>query len=603
MLRYSKLLLVLIVLITGCQSDKISTDKTKAGEASVLSENERNKKAMDHFINGNVADMKGDHAAAILEYQDALKLEKSAGVHYALSKDYLILNKLSLALDNAKQAIRLDSSNADYYYLLADIYTSARQMDSAAIAYEKIIRKDSSDVQALFFLASIYEHNKPTKALEIYKKIIETNGPDWNVLARVAEIYNRLGNTEEAVKSVEELSAIDPSNLDLQKLVVETYLKAKKYDPALKKVEELLQQFPDDLALIELKGQIYLQQENWAEAAKQFSLLLENPKINLDAKIRVGSIYFIQSVKDTTLLPTVKEMFTKLDKDTTDWQIKMFLGEIALREKKDTVAIRYFKQVTDLAKWNGEAYVRLGGLYFDNKKYMDAISLLEDAVMSFPDDFAINLILGLSLSQSNSFIEAEPYLQKSVELNPTDINALSALGYTLSRLNQNDEAIIYLNKALVLEPKNVDLLGTLGLIYNEQKKFKECDSIYSKALEIDSTNALVLNNYAYSLSERGIELQRALNMVSKAVEKDPKNPSYLDTIGWVYYQLGNYELAELNIRKAIDAEPDNSTIVEHLGDVLFKKGNKTEALSVWEKALKLNSDNHDLKNKIEKGEL
>ncbi len=601
MLRYSKFLFLLIILIAGCQSDKITTNNDKANEASSLSDSERNKKAMEHFINGNVADMKGDHAAAILAFQDALKLEESAGVYYALSKDYLLLNKLSLALDNAKQALRMDSSNVDYFYLLADIYTSARQMDSAAIAYEKLIQKDSSDVQALFFLASIYEQNKPTKALEIYKKIIELNGPDWNVLARVAEIYNRLGNAEESVKSVEELSAIDPSNLDLQKLVVETYLKAKKYDSALKRVEELLKLFPDDVALIELKGQIYLQQDNWTEAAKQFSLLLENPKINLDAKIRVGSIYFIQSVKDSTLLPTVKEMFAKLDNDTTDWQIKMFLGEIALREKRDSVAMHYFKQVTDLAKWNGEAYARLGGLYFDNKKYADAINLLEDAVMSFPDDFAINLILGLSLSQSNNFIEAEPYLQKSVELNPKDINALSALGYTLSRLNQNNDAIIYLTKALVLEPNNVDLLGTLGLIYNEQKRFNECDSIYSKALEIDSANALVLNNFAYSLSERGIELQRALKMVSIAVEKDPKNPSYLDTIGWVYYQLGNYESAEINIRKAIDAEPDNSTIVEHLGDVLFKKGNKVEALSIWQKALKLNSENQDLKNKIEKG--
>ncbi len=603
MVRYSILFLLSIMLLAGCQSDKMITDKSKADSTTSSEDGDRSKKATDHFINGSVSDMKGDHAAAILEYQDALSLEKSAGVYYALSKDYLLLNKLSLAIVNAKQALLLDSANTDYYYLLADIYSSARQVDSATIVYEKLIKKDSTNAQALFNLASLYEQSKPSKALDIYRKLIELNGPDWNVLARVAELYDRLGNTEESVKSVEQLSAIDPSNLDLQKLVVETYLKAKKYDLALKKVDDLLLLFPEDINLIELKGQIYLQQENWNEAAKQYSILLDDPKISLDAKIRIGSIYFMQSVKDSSLLPVTKELFVKMDKDTVNWQVKMFLGEIALREKKDSVAISYFRKVTELARWNGEAFIRLGGLYFDGKKYPEAIELLQDAVISFPDDFAINLILGLSYSQSNKYAEAEPYLRKSVELNSKDVNALSALGYTLSRLNQNDDAIIYLNKALELEPKNVDLLGTLGLIYNEQKKFSECDSIYSKALEIDSTNALVLNNYAYSLSERGIKLESALHMVSKAIEKDSKNPSYLDTIGWVYYQLGNYEQAEINIRKALETEPKNSTIVEHLGDVLYKKGSKEQALSFWQKALELDSDNEELKMKIQKGEL
>jgi tetratricopeptide (TPR) repeat protein len=591
-----------LVLIYGCESSQVQKDR----EISAKGVNEpggKSKDAMDHFINGSLADMKGDYASAILEYQDALNLDKASGIYYALAKDYFLLNKLSLSLVNAKQAISTDSSNTDYYYLLADIYTNARMNDSAAAAYEKIIQLDSTDTHAYFNLAVIYEKSKSMKALEIYKKLIELAGPDWNVLARIAELYERMGETEEAVKTVEQLSAIDPSNTDLQKLVIDTYLKAKKYDKAMDKVNDMLRLFPDDQVFLEQKAQIFLQQNKWDEAATQYAILLKNPEIPIDTKIRIGSVYLTQSNKDSTLLPVAKKLFLSLDKDSTNWQVKMFLGEIALREKDDSLAISYFKEVTELARWNGEAWIRLGSLYFDNKKYTEAVNLLEDAVRNFPDNFAINFLLGISYMQLNKYLNAENYLKKAVDLDSKNVNALSAYGYTLNQLKQPEDAVYYLSEALKISPQNVELLGTLGLIYNTLKKYPESDSIYTKALEVDSANSLILNNFAYSLAERGIHLQSALKMAKEAVTKDSLNSSYLDTIGWVYYQLGNYELAEKFIGEAAKLDNHNATIIEHLGDVTYKKGKKNDAVAIWQKALDLNSDNPELKQKIEKGEL
>ena len=122
--------------------------------------------------------------------------------------------------------------------------------------------------------------------------------------------------------------------------------------------------------------------------------------------------------------------------------------------------------------------------------------------------------------------------KKASELDSTDVTALSAFGYTLSQLKENDEAIIYIKKALAISPNNINLLGTLGLIYDTQKKWNECDSVYLKALSMDSTNALINNNYAYSLSERGIKLDDALRMSKLSVKAEPKNSAYLDTMGW-----------------------------------------------------------------------
>ncbi|HEX2868824.1 MAG TPA: tetratricopeptide repeat protein [Ignavibacteriales bacterium] len=601
MLKNTIIIFGLAFLLFGCSSDKLQkSDEDKKSDAV---ESLQSKEAIEHFVDGSIADAKGDYASAIVEYQDALRMDPKAGVYYALAKDYLLTNKLFLALSHINSAIKLDSTNVDYYNVLAEVYTNGHQVDSAASAYQKIIKLDSTNVAAFYNLANIYQQSKPHEALSIYQKLLTITGPEWSVLARVAELYERMGNEDESVKTIEQLLRLDPSNVEVRKLLIESYIKQAKYDKALKSISELEEKLPEDLSLREMKAQIYLQQDDFQKALDEYNVILESPKVPMESKIKIGSIFLDQAMRDSTLLPMTRQVFEKLDKDTTNWQVKMVLGEIDLREKKDSAAISQFKEVTELAKWNADAWTRLGGLYFDNKKYEEAAKVLKEAVVNFPDNFPINLILGLSLSQMNNYSEARPYLQKAVYLNPKDLTALSAYGYTLNQLKEPDEAVRYIKEALKIDSSNVDLIGTLGLIYNSQKKWPECDSAYSKALSLDSNNVLILNNYAYSLAERGVRLQEALHMAEKAVEKDPGNSSYLDTYGWVYYMMGNYDKAEEYIRKAIALDSSNSTLIEHLGDINFKAGKKGKALEMWHEAFQLNTDNTELKTKIEKGEL
>ena len=197
--------------------------------------------------------------------------------------------------------------------------------------------------------------------------------------------------------------------------------------------------------------------------------------------------------------------------------------------------------------------------------------------------------------------DAKKYLQKAVLLNPNDVNSLSVFGFTLSQLNEENEALKYINKALSIDPDNVQLLGMAGMIYDNKEMWAECDSVYQKAIEIDSTNVVVLNNFAYSLAERGIRLDEALEMVSYSLKQEPENSSYLDTIGWVYFKMGEYQKAVPYIEKAFSMDKQNSEVIEHLGDVKFKLEFKEEAIKLWEEALELDQNNKLLKEKIERG--
>jgi len=598
------------ILLIGCSPQKeITSTEDNSGvnvnNNSITSTDststDTNDDAMDHFIDGAINDAKGDYASAILDYQDALRLDPKPGVYFALAKSYFRLNKYPRALQNCKKAISLDSTELEYQDLLGDIFTAASQFDSAAVVLEGIIKVDSNRVQTYYKLARIYENSKPLKAIKIYNKLTSILGPDWNVLIRVADLNEKLGQTDQAADALKKLLTIDPSNINIQKLLTQVYLKAKKYDDALKVVNDIIQFTPEDPGARQLKAQIYIDQNDWDSAAKQFAVIMNQPDVKYDNKVQIGIMYFNQSLKDSTLIPVTEKFFKDIDKDSTDWQIKMYLGAILYSEGKDSVAEKYFKEVTELARWNSDGWIRLGGMYFDNQKYAEAEKLMREAIVNFPQDFTINLIMGLALSQQGKNTEAKPYLKKAVDINPGDLNALSGYAFVLSQVNENEDAVKYLKKALALSPDNVNLLGTLGLVYNNMHNDAMSDSIYQKALDIDSTNALVNNNFAYALSERGIRLDDALRMIKIAINADSANSSYLDTMGWVYFKLKKYDLAKEYIKKAINAGGESATTLEHLGDIEFKMGNKKEAKTLWQKAYKLDTSNTDLKSKIEKG--
>jgi len=593
-------IIILLVVFISCSGSTAITDEKTDDNKSDLSADQKKKKALEFFINGGVFESQGNYESAAGQYEKALLYDSSAGLYYTLAKNYVYLNKLVLALNYSQKALKLDSSKIEYYDLLADIYNYGNKTESAIATLEKAIKIDSMNIELNYKLARLYEVDKPLKAVKLYNRILYQLGPDWSVLTRVAELQERLGNNDEAINALTKLLAIDPANIPLKKMLIEFNLKAKKYDDGLLLADEILELMPDDLETREAKAKLLLGKNDWEGASKEFDYILDQPDVSLDAKINIGANYFNKAITDSTILPIAKSFFTKLDEDTTDWQIKMYLGAIALSEGDDSVAIENFKFVTENANWNVAAWVRLGGLYFDNRKYDEAEVVMSEAVLSFPEDFYVNLILGLSLAQQSKHSEAEKYLKKSSLLNPTDITALSAYAFTLNQLKENDKAIFYIKQALEIEPDNVQLIGTLAMIYNGMQSNEISDSLYERALELKPDDPLINNNYSYAFATRKIQLERALKMVQISIAADSLNSSYLDTIGWVHFMLGNYKEAKLYLEKAIEVGGESAVMLDHLADTESKLGNKERAIELWENAFELDPTKIEIQNKIDK---
>jgi Tfp pilus assembly protein PilF len=161
-------------------------------------------------------------------------------------------------------------------------------------------------------------------------------------------------------------------------------------------------------------------------------------------------------------------------------------------------------------------------------------------------------------------------------------------------MKQFDEARKYLSNALKIRPDSPNVLHTMAILYDEIEDWDKSDEIYKRLIKADSTDAQAFNNYAYSLVERNEQLNKALELAKQAIDLEPENPSYLDTIGWIYFKLNNVNKAREYIEASIKITGDNAVVLEHLGDVFMKNKNPETALGFYKRALNLDKSNERL---------
>ena len=153
--------------------------------------------------------------------------------------------------------------------------------------------------------------------------------------------------------------------------------------------------------------------------------------------------------------------------------------------------------------------------------------------------------------------------------------------------------------ALGISPEDEGILFNLAVVYEKVKKFDEMFSYLQKTLEVNPDHVDALNYLGYSYADRGINLDKALDLVKKAVELAPASGYIRDSLGWVYFKKGLFNEALKEILKASEIEKDDPVIFEHLGDVYKNMDNKEAAIKAWEKSLEFHEKEEGLKERIE----
>jgi len=156
-----------------------------------------------------------------------------------------------------------------------------------------------------------------------------------------------------------------------------------------------------------------------------------------------------------------------------------------------------------------------------------------------------------------------------------------------------------LKRGLEKNPNDEEIHFQIGALYDKMGEFDKMVAEIKELLRLSPNHADALNYLGYSYSERGIQLEEALKLIQKAMELKPNMGYITDSLGWVYYKLGNYEKAMTELEKANQLTPDDSTISEHLADSYFKLSQIEKAMELYERALKLDPK-PDQKERLQK---
>jgi tetratricopeptide (TPR) repeat protein len=171
---------------------------------------------------------------------------------------------------------------------------------------------------------------------------------------------------------------------------------------------------------------------------------------------------------------------------------------------------------------------------------------------------------------------------------PEDRDVYLRLAIMNTRLKRWSDAEEALDKAekLSVKPEDKEYVEFLrGSTFERERKYDAAEAEFRKVLAINPQSAVTLNYLGYMNADRDVRLEESLNYIKQAVSLDPTNGAYLDSLGWAYYKLGKYDLAEETLGKASLRMGSDPTVQDHLGDLYQKTGRLKQAAAHWERAV------------------
>jgi tetratricopeptide (TPR) repeat protein len=238
-----------------------------------------------------------------------------------------------------------------------------------------------------------------------------------------------------------------------------------------------------------------------------------------------------------------------------------------------------------LVQYAPQYYPTLGDLYARDSQWKEAAEAYREAGAVYTRDSQMSRKLAWALKNAGDTQGSLDVLKEAVQSYPNDPFAYVALAEGYSEQKQDGPAIEVLDRAAAKFPKDVTVNFQRGATFERQARHAEAEKAFLDVIAADPKHAPALNYLGYMLADRGERLNDSVGYIKRALELEPDNGAYLDSLGWAYFKLNQFELAEGYLRRAADQMKEDSVIQDHFGDVLFRLGRRQEAIQAWERAL------------------
>ena len=465
-----------------------------------------------------------------------------------------------MAIIEFQEALELDPEVGTIYTSIAECYWNIGKPELSLKNLNVALSKNPEDEEALKMMADqLIATKKYDEAIKPFKKLRELDGQNTSYIIALAELNKLKKNYLNTVNLYLEAYAIEPSRIELLESAGRYALQLENKDKAKSIFKDLSEQDPFQSSYLNIYSELAIQTKNFEEAISHIQKLINDNGDSSLLKSKLGILYHSSG-----------------------------------NSKKGEEVL---KVLFDKNELNGQHSLALFEIYFDNKDNINAAKVSDRMIASLPEDWRGYYSRSLVFMDESDYESAVSILAPVSETFSNIFSVQYILGLCYSRIKMNDEAIDFYNRALTISPNSINVLHSIAILYDDIGEWVKSDKIYDQLIDNDPKDAQAFNNYAYSLVERNKDLKRALVYAKKAVELEPKNPSYLDTIGWAYFKMDDLKRAKKYIRQSIEIQDDNSVVLEHFGDILMKSNDSVNALFYYKKAFEFDNENQELKKK------
>lgn len=506
---------------------------------------------------------------AIEQYQEIVKLDpQSVDDHLLLGRLYRLSNDMQKAEAELNTAIKIDPNSEEAVTTLAMLYTDEGDTAHALKVLSSI--PDSARSAKLYSaLGAAYEQRKEYKnAIDSYKHAIMLDRDNLDAIRGLAENYLNDGQLEAALEQYKVISDSNPEDAQTYVRIAEIYRRQAKYDLALENLKHADTLIPDTAEVPYSMAAVYQAQGRYDEAAKLLQDLLKKTEKSSE----IGT--------------------SQTDRNNRAIFIER-LGMVYREQENYTAAVETFRKMLPLGDENARSgYQEIIDTYRDSKQWPQATAAAKEAVQKLPNDRDLRMVLDAQLADMGEFDQAVADIKGMLKGGPEDrdVHLRLAIIYTRAKRWSDAEQSLAKAEQLSSKPDEKAYVSFLrGDLYQRQKMFDQADSEFRKVLAVtpptDPQAAATLNYLGYMNADRGVKVEESLNYIKQALTFEPNNGAYLDSLGWAYFKLGKYDLAEENLNKAAVHMGSDPTVQEHLGDLYQKTGRLKLAASHWDRAV------------------
>jgi len=526
----------------------------------------------------------------VLIEQDEETWEEKSDTAFYLAQSYLALHEgnAALALHNFEKLERLGRVPPEIARIQAYLLINTGEIDRAVQVLDKCLAEDPDNIELLEMKAgALAAAKRHREALAVYSHIHELRPHEQLTTVIVSNIHEELEEIEEAIRILEEFVGAHPTAA---------------------------------LALFEL-GRIYINVDRPADAKSAFRRVTELQTENVKAWI--GLSLACEDLGEHQEAIAALERAVNLDPG--DPALRRELINLHLRANNPDAALEETKSLELLGSGAEENAITKAIVLYHQGQTEEAISELFLVLSNNPENNQARFLQGIFLIRLNRseaaieelrlipadstyyldarlaiasqlehlqrYPEAIDELDKLEKAYPAEtdlIDILRTRGSLLTSMGRYDEAEAVLQRALAIDPEGEQLLHALAMLYEETGRWRESIQMMEKRLAQNPDDVDALNFIGYTLADHDHDLERAEQLLAKAVKLKPYSGHIVDSYGWVLYRLGRHEDALVHLKRAFELEPSEAVIAEHIGDVYAAQGNREQARDYWETGLQLN---------------